>query len=91
MYMALSWVEALHKVFPDACIIYNYRDLENVVPSACSMTVKTTYAWGPPDDKYGRRIVESLKQYTNKVIDYLKKFDDKRKKKIQYLLWTIII
>ena len=74
-------VEALHNVFPDACIIYNYRDLENVVPSACSMSVRTTYAWGPPDDQYGRRIVESLKNYTNSVMGYLRKFDNKPKQK----------
>ena len=73
-------VEALYKTFPDACIIYNYRNLDSVVPSACSMSIRTTYAWGPPDDKYGQRIVHSLKQYTDKVMNFMKKYDNKPKK-----------
>ena len=69
-------VEALHKTFPDACIIYNYRNLDSVVPSACSMSIRTTHAWGPPDDKYGQRIVHSLKQYTDKIMGFMKKYDN---------------
>ncbi len=69
-------IEALYKVFPDACIVYPHRNIEEVVPSACSMNILTTNTWGPPDDKYGQRIIRELKEYSSKVMDFMKKFDN---------------
>lgn len=74
-------IEALYETFPDACIIYMYRPIETVVPSACSMTMKTTLRWGEHDSEYGHRIVHELKQYTDKVTGFLKQFDGDNQRK----------
>ncbi len=69
-------IEALYKVFPDACIVHTYRNIEEVVPSTCSMYRLMTNSWGPPDDKYGQRIVHALKEYSSKVTRFMKRFDN---------------
>ncbi len=74
-------IEALYKVFPDACIVYPHRNMAEVVPSACSMNILTTNAWGSPDEKYGQRIVRELREYSSKVMGFMKKFDHNPKER----------
>jgi len=74
-------LDALLEVFPDACLIFTYRPMTEVLPSFCSTIYKGTEGWGPQDDQFGKRVVKMVGEYANRAVQVMKDYEGQPKEK----------
>jgi len=74
-------LDALLDVFPDACLIFTYRKMTEVIPSFCSTVAKGTQIFGDFDANYGKRVTRMVAEFANRGVATMKRFENEPKEK----------
>jgi hypothetical protein len=79
-------LDALLHVFPDACVVQTHRDMNEVLPSACSLFAIMQGLYS--DDVDGRRlgpaVAESLRMHLDSYADKARELDSSRVLDVSY-------
>jgi hypothetical protein len=76
-HMHLMCLDVIKEVFPDACFVFTYRKLSDMVGSFCSLSETVTKPWGRRDKEYGSRCVRLLSEFSNRAVNVMKQYDGK--------------
>ena len=72
----LMCLDSLLEVCPDACMVFTYRGLREMMGSFCSMIEKATELYGAPiDAQYGRRVLKLLSTFANRSVKVMQQYD----------------
>jgi len=74
-------LDALLDAFPDACLIFTYRKMTEVIPSFCSTISKGTAGWGDIDAGFGMRVLRLVSEFANRGVETMKKYEKEPKEK----------
>lgn len=69
-------LDALLDAFPDACLIFTYRKMTEVIPSFCSTISKGTAGWGDIDAGFGKRVLRLVSEFANRGVETMKKYEN---------------
>jgi len=69
-------LDALLEVFPDACLIFTYRPMTEILPSFCSTVSKGTASWGDLDPEFGKRITHLVAEFANRGVQTMKNYEN---------------
>lgn len=79
-------LDALLQVFPDACVVQTHRDMNEVLPSACSLfaIMQGLYSDDVDSRRLGPAVAESLRMHLDSYADTARELDGSRVLDVPY-------